>query len=191
MGIDNIWVFAQAADGAPTTGTLELLTKARSLGGTVSAFIAGDGAGVAAALGAAFPHEPAEGFVPEEIVKNKAARFPSLVPDRVDRRDPSHMSDLESSTTFRTAIDDEGNLDGVFRDIRLQCDQPDRLLGREVRRGLGWLLGVCFVREAPERAIGSGRRAGKWGLRGKRGRKRCFGAPVGGVSVRKIPSPPR
>ena len=51
MGIDNIWVFAQAADGAPTTGTLELLTKARSLGGTVSAFIAGDGAGVSAALG--------------------------------------------------------------------------------------------------------------------------------------------
>ena len=30
MGIDNIWVFAQATDGAPTTGTLELLTKARS-----------------------------------------------------------------------------------------------------------------------------------------------------------------
>jgi electron transfer flavoprotein alpha subunit len=51
MGIDNIWVFAQVADGAPTTGTLELLTKARSLGGNVSAFIAGDGAGVAAALG--------------------------------------------------------------------------------------------------------------------------------------------
>jgi len=51
MGIDNIWVFAQAADGAPTTGTLELLTRARSLGGTVAAFIAGDGAGEAAALG--------------------------------------------------------------------------------------------------------------------------------------------
>ena len=51
MGIDNIWVFAQAADGAPTTGTLELLTKARELAGNVSAFIAGDGAGVAAALG--------------------------------------------------------------------------------------------------------------------------------------------
>ena len=29
MAIDNIWVFAQGADGAPTTGTLELLTKAR------------------------------------------------------------------------------------------------------------------------------------------------------------------
>ena len=48
MGIDNIWVFAQAADGAPTTGTLELLTKARSLGGNVAAFVAGDAAGVAA-----------------------------------------------------------------------------------------------------------------------------------------------
>ena len=50
MGIDNIWVFAQAADGAPTTGTLELLTKARALGGNVSAFIEGDGGAVAAVL---------------------------------------------------------------------------------------------------------------------------------------------
>ena len=46
MGIDNIWVFAQATDGTPTSGTLELLTQARSLGGTVSAFLAGDGASV-------------------------------------------------------------------------------------------------------------------------------------------------
>ena len=30
--IMNIWVFAQESNGAPTTGTLELLTKARSLG---------------------------------------------------------------------------------------------------------------------------------------------------------------
>jgi electron transfer flavoprotein alpha subunit len=51
MGIDNIWVFAQVADGAPTSGTLELLTRARSLGGTVSAFMAGDASGVAGALG--------------------------------------------------------------------------------------------------------------------------------------------
>ena len=33
MAIDKIWVFAEDADGAPTTATLELLTKARSLGG--------------------------------------------------------------------------------------------------------------------------------------------------------------
>ena len=51
MGLDNIWVFALAADGAPTSGTLELLTEARGLGDTVSAFIAGDGAAVAGALG--------------------------------------------------------------------------------------------------------------------------------------------
>jgi electron transfer flavoprotein alpha subunit len=43
-------VFAQVAAGEPTTGTLELLTKARSLG-TTTAFVAGDAAGAEAALG--------------------------------------------------------------------------------------------------------------------------------------------
>ena len=51
MAINNIWVFAQAADGAPTTFTLELLAKARTLGGTVSAFVGGDASAAAAALG--------------------------------------------------------------------------------------------------------------------------------------------
>ncbi|HEY3485759.1 MAG TPA: electron transfer flavoprotein subunit alpha/FixB family protein [Ilumatobacteraceae bacterium] len=51
MGIDNIWVFAQETDGTPTAGTLELVAKARALGGTVSAFVGGDGASVAGALG--------------------------------------------------------------------------------------------------------------------------------------------
>jgi electron transfer flavoprotein alpha subunit len=51
MGIDNIWVFGQEANGEPTSATLELLTKARSLGGTVSAFVIGDGAAIAGALG--------------------------------------------------------------------------------------------------------------------------------------------
>jgi electron transfer flavoprotein alpha subunit len=46
----NVWVYAQEAAGAPTTGTLELLTKARSLG-TVTAFVGGDASGIAAALG--------------------------------------------------------------------------------------------------------------------------------------------
>jgi electron transfer flavoprotein alpha subunit len=50
MGIDNIWVFAEAVDGAPTSATLELLTKARSLG-TVSAFVVGDGEAIASTLG--------------------------------------------------------------------------------------------------------------------------------------------
>jgi electron transfer flavoprotein alpha subunit len=51
MGIDNIWVFAQEADGTPTSATLELLTKARTLGSTVSAFVVGDAAAIAGALG--------------------------------------------------------------------------------------------------------------------------------------------
>ncbi len=51
MAISNIWVFAQGNNGAPTTATLELLTKARTLGGSVTAFVAGDGSGIAAALG--------------------------------------------------------------------------------------------------------------------------------------------
>jgi electron transfer flavoprotein alpha subunit len=53
MAIDTIWVFAQSTDGTPTTGTLELLTKARQLGaGTLAAFHGGpDGDAIAAILG--------------------------------------------------------------------------------------------------------------------------------------------
>jgi len=50
----NVWVFAQEAAGAPTSSTLELITKARNLaqdGGTVSAFVGGDAATIAGALG--------------------------------------------------------------------------------------------------------------------------------------------
>jgi electron transfer flavoprotein alpha subunit len=54
VAIDTIWVFSQSSKGAPTTGTLELLTKARSLGAAnVAAFHVGaDAADVAGALGA-------------------------------------------------------------------------------------------------------------------------------------------
>ena len=51
MGINNIWVFAQVTNGAPTSGSLELLTKAHSMGATVSVWVAGDGAAVAGVLG--------------------------------------------------------------------------------------------------------------------------------------------
>ncbi|MEO5901621.1 MAG: electron transfer flavoprotein subunit alpha/FixB family protein, partial [Ilumatobacteraceae bacterium] len=46
----KVLVYAQEAEGALTSATLELLTKARSLG-DVTAFIAGDAGNVAAALG--------------------------------------------------------------------------------------------------------------------------------------------
>ena len=51
----NIWVFAQAAGGVPTTATLELVTKAASLaaaaGGSVTAFVGADAAALAGVLG--------------------------------------------------------------------------------------------------------------------------------------------
>jgi len=37
MAIEKVWVLAEEAEGAPTPVTLELLTEARSLGGTVEA----------------------------------------------------------------------------------------------------------------------------------------------------------
>ena len=51
MTINNIWVFAQANGDVPTTGTLELLAKARSIGASVTAFVGGDAAAIAGALG--------------------------------------------------------------------------------------------------------------------------------------------
>ena len=60
MGISNIWVFAQTTDGAASSATLELLTKANSLGGSVTAFVAGtagDGAAALADHGAAKIYE--------------------------------------------------------------------------------------------------------------------------------------
>ena len=51
MAINSVWVFAQVQGGAPTTGTLELLTKARSLSSNVAAFVGGDVSAVAGTLG--------------------------------------------------------------------------------------------------------------------------------------------
>ena len=62
MAVNNIWVFSQANGDEATTASLELLTKARSLGGTVTAFVAGVAGGAVAALadhGAARSTRPA------------------------------------------------------------------------------------------------------------------------------------
>ena len=53
MAFDKVWVLAEVAEGKPTGTTLELLTKARELGGAVEAWTwGGDGSAVAATLGA-------------------------------------------------------------------------------------------------------------------------------------------
>jgi len=52
MAVSTTWVFAEASEGKVTSITLELLTKARALGGTVEAFYGGaDGDAVAEQLG--------------------------------------------------------------------------------------------------------------------------------------------
>ena len=51
MAIDKVWVLAEASDGKPSSLTLELLTKARELGGAVEAFTWGDASGLAEQLG--------------------------------------------------------------------------------------------------------------------------------------------
>ncbi len=52
MSVDKIWVLTEVADGAPITTSLELVTQARSLAGTVEAVAWGeDTASVAGTLG--------------------------------------------------------------------------------------------------------------------------------------------
>jgi len=52
MSVDKIWVLAEVVDGAPITTSLELITQARSLAGTVEAVAWGEAtASVAATLG--------------------------------------------------------------------------------------------------------------------------------------------
>ena len=52
MSVGTIWVLAERADGAPITTSLELITRARQLAGTVEAFTWGEGADqLAATLG--------------------------------------------------------------------------------------------------------------------------------------------
>ena len=53
MTLAKIWVFAEATDGNVSSSTLEILTKARELAGTVEAIYAGgDADGIAGVLGA-------------------------------------------------------------------------------------------------------------------------------------------
>jgi electron transfer flavoprotein alpha subunit len=52
MALNRIWVYAEASDGKVAPITLEMLTKARELGGTVEVVYGGDASAIAADLGA-------------------------------------------------------------------------------------------------------------------------------------------
>ncbi|HLT69656.1 MAG TPA: electron transfer flavoprotein subunit alpha/FixB family protein [Acidimicrobiales bacterium] len=51
MALNRIWVYAEATDGTVAPTTLELLSKARELAGTVEAVHGGDASDIAATLG--------------------------------------------------------------------------------------------------------------------------------------------
>ena len=55
-----------------------------------------------------------------------------------------------------------GGAVGVVRDAKGGVPKWDELL--KCKCDIGWLLGICFWREAPETAVGADRRAGKRGL---------------------------
>ena len=79
MALNRIWVHAEAADGKVSPLTLELLAKARTLGGTVEAVYAGDDAdAVAGTLGATgattvLATGPREGSLPGVPVASASA----------------------------------------------------------------------------------------------------------------------
>ncbi|MBH99021.1 MAG: electron transfer flavoprotein subunit alpha [Acidimicrobiaceae bacterium] len=52
MGISKIWVYGETTEAGVTAGTLELVTKARSLADTVEVVMAGDASAVSGELGA-------------------------------------------------------------------------------------------------------------------------------------------
>jgi electron transfer flavoprotein alpha subunit len=51
MAISNVWVFAEGDEGSPTAVTQELLTKARELSSSITAFVVGEAESFAAGLG--------------------------------------------------------------------------------------------------------------------------------------------
>jgi len=101
MSIDKVWVLAESAGGAPISTTLELLTEARSLGGTVEAVTWGaDGAATAPVLGEygavtvydvgdlgnALPGAPVAGAI-AELIRSGNRPDVILVPTTYDGRD--------------------------------------------------------------------------------------------------------
>jgi len=64
MALSKVWVYAEADDAKPHSATLELLTKARQLGGTVEAvLVGGDADALADPLGSTAP-PPSTRWIP-------------------------------------------------------------------------------------------------------------------------------
>ena len=100
MALHNIWVVVEPGNGSFTTTSLELLTHARTLGGTVSAITWGAGSSLAAQageygattlydagdLGGALPGAPVAGAI-QALIASAGAPDVVLIPTSYDGRD--------------------------------------------------------------------------------------------------------
>ena len=88
MAVSKVWVFGEVAEGAPTSTTLELLTKARSVGSTVECFLVGDGAAHAGTLGEygatkVYAYEPGDKLVGPGAAASLAALIEQESPELI------------------------------------------------------------------------------------------------------------
>jgi len=128
MSIDKVWVLAESAEGVPTSITLELLTRARSMGAVTEAVAWGSGtAGLAGELGNygattvydvgdigdALPGAPVAGAMAELIV---AGNRPDviLVPASYDGRDvAARLSVRLDAPVITNVVDVDSDGDSV------------------------------------------------------------------------------
>ena len=95
MSIDKIWVLAEVADGKPITASLELISHARDLAGTVEAVAYGDETASVAGtlgeygvttvhdvgdLGGALPGVPVASAIAAAVERRRVGRTPSSSP---------------------------------------------------------------------------------------------------------------
>jgi electron transfer flavoprotein alpha subunit len=116
MTIAKIWVVAEVVDGAPTTTSLELITRARTLADTVEAVVWGDGAAAAGALGeygATSVHDVGDlgGALPGAPVA-AAIAADILLPATYDGRDVAGRLSVKLDRPVLTNVVDLNEADG-------------------------------------------------------------------------------
>ncbi len=128
MSIDKVWVLAESAEGVPTSITLELLTRARSMGAVTEAVAWGSGTAALAGelgnygattvydvgdIGDALPGAPVAGAMAELIV---AGNRPDviLVPASYDGRDvAARLSVRLDAPVITNVVDVDSDGDSV------------------------------------------------------------------------------
>ncbi len=128
MSVDKIWVLAEVADGAPITTSLELLTQARALAGTVEAVAWGDAtasvAGTLGEYGATTVHDVGDlgGALPGAPVASAIAAATAaggapdaiLFPATYDGRDIAARLSVKLDRPVLTNVVDLNEVDGAL-----------------------------------------------------------------------------